>query len=290
MALATVGLAQFPAHAGPAAAAGDLIDRFSRKPILAASWAGRARCLALLWWLAGHGAAGVDGITRCWCCSALARVRRAPSSRLLPQIVPRGRLRAGGGGQQDDHARRYQRAVPRRTRWAARLAYAVCGLLRAEHACWWRWTTRPIRPRWAACSSASGRAYASSTHHPGNHLAGPVRGAARRRGGACCPSTRRRCFTLSPAGAWALRSAAIGGNWARATSHLSMRPFDHRVGMRCSPPWRCSGWPTSVFSLSHGVRAVVRGADGGGRGGHGQRLHPRARWCSSPRPTRCAGA
>lgn len=93
MALAYVGLAQFLPMLVLLLPAGDLIDRFSRKPILAASWAAGTVCSALLWWLAGHGAAGVDGIYAVLVLFGCSRAFSAPAlSSLLPQIVPRGQL------------------------------------------------------------------------------------------------------------------------------------------------------------------------------------------------------
>ena len=42
--------------------AGDLIDRFDRKRILALAWSVGGVCSALLWWLSGHGGSGGGGI------------------------------------------------------------------------------------------------------------------------------------------------------------------------------------------------------------------------------------
>ncbi len=93
MALAYVGLAQFLPMLVLLLPAGDLIDRFSRKPILAVSWAVGAVCSGLLWWLSGHGAAGVTGIYAVLVLFGCSRAFSGPALQsLLPQIVPREQL------------------------------------------------------------------------------------------------------------------------------------------------------------------------------------------------------
>jgi MFS family permease len=93
MALAYVGLAQFLPMLVLLLPAGDLIDRFARKPILAVSWALGAFCSALLWWLSGHGAAGVGGIYAVLVLFGCTRAFSGPALQsLLPQIVPREQL------------------------------------------------------------------------------------------------------------------------------------------------------------------------------------------------------
>ncbi len=96
MALACVGLAQFLPMLALLLPAGDLIDRVQRKRILCASWAVGAVCSAALWWLAGHGAAGVAGIYAVLVLFGASRAFSAPALQsLLPQVVPRERLGAG---------------------------------------------------------------------------------------------------------------------------------------------------------------------------------------------------
>jgi MFS family permease len=51
LALAYVGLAQFIPMLCLLLPAGDLMDRFARRPILAAAWVVSALCSALLWWV-----------------------------------------------------------------------------------------------------------------------------------------------------------------------------------------------------------------------------------------------
>ena len=93
LALAYVGLAQFLPMLCLLLPAGDLIDRFDRRRILALSWSVGAVCSALLWWLAGHGAAGVNGIYAVLVLYGCARAFSGPSLQsLLPQIVPRSQL------------------------------------------------------------------------------------------------------------------------------------------------------------------------------------------------------
>jgi predicted MFS family arabinose efflux permease len=93
MALAYVGLAQFLPMLLLLLPAGDLIDRFARKPILAAAWAVSAVCSGLLWWLSGHGLAGVSAIYAVLVLYGCSRAFAGPALQsLLPQIVPREQL------------------------------------------------------------------------------------------------------------------------------------------------------------------------------------------------------
>lgn len=94
LSLAYVGLAQFVPMLCLLLPAGDLIDRYDRKLILALSWLLEAACAAALLWLSLHGEAvsyyyGVLVLYGC------ARAFTGPAlSSLLPQIVPRKRLAA----------------------------------------------------------------------------------------------------------------------------------------------------------------------------------------------------
>lgn len=94
MALAYAGLAQFLPMLCLLAPAGDLIDRYSRKRILAISWLVSAVCSALLAWLSQRqGAHSVLGIYAVLVLFGAARAFMAPALQsLLPQIVPRERL------------------------------------------------------------------------------------------------------------------------------------------------------------------------------------------------------
>ncbi len=93
LALAYVGLAQFLPMLCLLLPAGDLMDRFPRRPILAASWVVSALCSALLWWLSGHGLAGVSSIYAVLVLYGCARAFAGPALQsLLPQIVPREQL------------------------------------------------------------------------------------------------------------------------------------------------------------------------------------------------------
>ena len=93
LALAYVGLAQFLPMLCLLLPAGDLIDRFDRRRILTMGWAVGAVCSALLWWLSGHGASGVNGIYAVLVLYGCSRAFSGPSMQsLLPQIVPRSQL------------------------------------------------------------------------------------------------------------------------------------------------------------------------------------------------------
>lgn len=98
LALAYVGLAQFLPMLCLLLPAGDLIDRFNRKAILAISWAVGAMCSGALWWLSGLTTAGVAGVTGVYAVLVLFGCSRAFSGpalqSLLPQVVPREQLAA----------------------------------------------------------------------------------------------------------------------------------------------------------------------------------------------------
>jgi MFS family permease len=98
LALAYVGLAQFLPMLCLLLPAGDLIDRFNRKAILASSWAVGALCSGALWWLSGLTTAGVAGVTGVYAVLVLFGCSRAFSGpalqSLLPHVVPREQLAA----------------------------------------------------------------------------------------------------------------------------------------------------------------------------------------------------
>ena len=93
MALAWVGLAQFLPMLVLVLPAGDWVDRFHRKTILACSWLVALACSVALWWLSGHGSAGVNGIYAVLLVYGCSRAFSGPAMQsLLPQIVPREQL------------------------------------------------------------------------------------------------------------------------------------------------------------------------------------------------------
>ncbi len=92
LSLAYVGLAQFVPMLFLLLPAGDLIDRYDRKLILALSWLLEATCAAALLWLSlrGEAVGYYYGVLVLYGC---ARAFTGPAlSSLLPQIVPRKRL------------------------------------------------------------------------------------------------------------------------------------------------------------------------------------------------------
>lgn len=93
LSLAYVGLAQFLPMLCLLLPAGDLIDRYNRRHILMVSWTVSGVCSAMLWWLSGHGHAGVSGIYAVLVLFGCARAFGGPAMQsLLPQIVPREQL------------------------------------------------------------------------------------------------------------------------------------------------------------------------------------------------------
>lgn len=93
MSLAYVGLAQFLPMVVLLLPAGDLVDRFNRKHILAASWAVQTICSALLLWLSYTASTDVAGFYAVLALFGCARAFTGPTLQsLLPQIVPREQL------------------------------------------------------------------------------------------------------------------------------------------------------------------------------------------------------
>lgn len=95
LSLAYVGLAQFIPMVLLLMPAGDLIDRYARKPILAISWGVEAICAALLAWLSFTDAQNPMAIYAVLALFGCARAFTGPALQsLLPQIVPREQLAA----------------------------------------------------------------------------------------------------------------------------------------------------------------------------------------------------
>ncbi|RKJ99523.1 MFS transporter [Alicycliphilus denitrificans] len=260
MALAYVGLAQFLPMLVLLLPAGDLIDRFSRKPILAASWAAGAVCSALLWWLAGHGAAGVDGIYAVLVLFGCSRAFSAPAlSSLLPQIVPRGQL-AQAVAANGMIMRMATIGGPflggvLYAVGGARLAYAVCmacfalgtlllARVAVDHAA-------PIGPALGSVFQRFGAGIRFIRSRPiilgtisldlfAVLLGGVV---------ALLPIYAQEVLHVGPQGLGALRSAMAIGE-VGAGLYLSMRPFDHRVGRTMFAAVAVFGLANLVFSLS----------------------------------------
>ncbi|RMX02981.1 MFS transporter [Corticibacter populi] len=93
MALAYVGLAQFIPMLLLLVPAGDWIDRFNRKTVLALSWVVEGICSALLLWLALHPQHGIVWVYAVLVLFGCGRAFTGPALQsLLPQIVPREQL------------------------------------------------------------------------------------------------------------------------------------------------------------------------------------------------------
>ena len=260
LSLACVGLAQFIPMLLLLLPAGDLIDRFDRKRILAASWAVEALCGALLLWLSLGDTLNTAAIYAVLALFGCARAFTGPTLQsLLPQIVPRERLAAAiaansmimrgatiagplfGGGLY--------------ALGGGPLSYALCmagfllglGLLRwvpvrfaeppktLEASAWERFTAGIvfIRSRPIVLGTISLDLFAVL-------LGGVV---------ALLPIYAQEVLQVGPQGLGALRSAmAIGevlvGLW------LSVRPFDRHVGLSMFAAVALFGVANLVFALS----------------------------------------
>lgn len=93
LSLAYVGLAQFIPMLLLLMPAGDLIDRFNRKRVLALSWIGAALCSGTLLWLSLNDTENVHWFYAALVLYGCSRAFIGPAlTSLLPQIVPRDQL------------------------------------------------------------------------------------------------------------------------------------------------------------------------------------------------------
>ncbi|MFT7773428.1 MFS transporter [Roseateles sp.] len=260
IALAYVGLAQFIPMLVLLLPAGDLIDRFSRKPILAASWAVSTVCAAALWWLSGHGSASVQGIYAVLVLFGCARAFSAPALQsLIPQIVAReqlaqalaansmllrvasiggpflgGLLYAAGGG-----ALTYAvcfASLGLGTALLLRVPVARAVAVAAGGTIWQRFGAgiHFIRTRPIILGTISLDLFAVL-------LGGVV---------ALLPVYAHEVLQVGPAGLGALRSAMAIGEVATGF-YLAARPFDRHVGRRMFWAVAVFGAANLVFALSH---------------------------------------
>ena len=225
LALAYVGLAQFLPMLCLLLPAGDLIDRFNRKAILASSWAVGAVCSGALWWLSGHttaGAAGVAGVYAVLVLFGCSRAFSGPALQsLLPQVVPREQLAAAIAANS-----MLMRAASIGGPLLGGVLYALgwgpvdlclvfCGLCAGHRAA----VTR-CHPAGPQCSGGHGhhvgtvwRRYSFhplTPHHPGHHFAGSFCGAAGRCGGLAA-HLRQRSAARRPGGAGCAAQCPGGG-------------------------------------------------------------------------------
>jgi len=260
LALAYVGLAQFLPMLCLLLPAGDLIDRFDRRRILAISWSVGAVCSALLWWLAGHGASGVAGIYAVLVLYGCSRAFSGPAMQsLLPQIVPRGQL-AQAIAANSMLMRTASIGGPLLGGFlyalgGGELTYAVCCacfvlgvvlLLRVvvayatapgptQGTMWQRFGAGItfIRSRPIILGTISLDLFAVL-------LGGVV---------ALLPIYAHEVLHVGPAGLGALRSAMAVGE-VSAGLYLSMRPFNHKVGRTMFIAVAVFGVANLVFALS----------------------------------------
>lgn len=260
MALAYVGLAQFVPMLLLLLPAGDLIDRVSRKPILAASWALGALCSGLLWWLAGHGGAGVAGIYAVLVLFGCSRAFSGPAlSSLLPQIVPRGQLAAAVAANS-----MIMRVATIGGPFIGGLLYAFSGTGLTYALCMACFALGALLLARVALVHAAPRPAAMGSMR---QRFGAGIGFIRSRpiilgtisldlfavllGGvvALLPIYAEEVLRVGPQGLGALRSAMAIGE-VGAGLYLSMRPFDHRVGRAMFVAVAVFGLANLVFSLS----------------------------------------
>lgn len=261
LALAYVGLAQFLPMLLLLLPAGDLIDRRSRKPILVLSWCLSAVCSGLLWWLSGHGHAGVAGIYAVLVLFGCARAFSGPALQsVLPQIVPREQLaqaiaansmllRGASIGGPFLGGLLYAFG-------GASLTYAVClaGFVLGALLFGLGVTVRPPASRSMAQGNIWQR-FGAGIHFIRTRpiilgtisldlfavlLGGVV---------ALLPIYAHEVLHVGPQGLGALRSAMAMGEVA-AGLYLSVRPFNRRVGRTMFSAVAVFGMANLVFSLS----------------------------------------
>ena len=266
MALAFVGLAQFIPMLLLLLPAGELIDRLPRKKVLATSWAIGGVCSALLWWLSGHGHAGVAGIYAVLVLYGATRAFSGPSLQsLLPQLVPMELLpqaiatnsvvmRCAAIGAPMLGGFLYAAGGAEWTYGVCMLAFAI-GTLLLLH----------VKVLYAAPKNAATQAEAGDSIW--QRFGAGIRFIFSRPmvlgtisldlfavllGGvvALLPIYAHEVLHTGPEGLGLLRSAMAIGEVC-AGLYLSSRPFDARVGQRMMLAVGVFGIANLVFSLSH---------------------------------------
>ncbi|KKW69242.1 MFS transporter [Lampropedia cohaerens] len=265
MSLAWVGLAQFLPMLALLMPAGDMVDRFNRKLLLAASWAVQALCAALLWLLSAQLHWGLGWLYAVLVLFGCARAFTGPALQsLLPQIVPRAQLaqalatnsmlmRAAAIGGPVVGGLLYA--------WGdAQLAYGVCllcltvGTLLLARV--------PVRfaaqrqPDDGSPATTMWQRFAEGIVFIRNHpiilgtisldlfavlLGGVV---------ALLPIYASEVLKVGPDGLGLLRSA-MGAGEVMAGLYLARRPFNRRVGLVMFGAVAVFGLANLVFSLSH---------------------------------------
>ncbi|WP_236903954.1 MFS transporter [Comamonas serinivorans] len=263
MALAYVGLAQFLPMLCLLPVAGDLIDRFNRKHVLMLSWGAGALCSAALWWLAGHGEAGVNGVYAVLVAYGVTRAFSGPAMQsLLPQVVPREQLaQAIAANSMIMRGSAVGGPLLGGVLYAlggGKLTYAVCFAGLALGAL--LMLRVPMRPMATASRQSPAQGFFG-------RFAEGIRFIRSRPivlgtisldlfavllGGvvALLPIYAKEVLHVGPTGLGMLRSAMAVGE-VSAGLVLSMRPFQTHVGTRMLGAVAVFGLANLVFSLSH---------------------------------------
>lgn len=268
MALAYVGLAQFLPMLVLILPAGDLIDRYKRKPILMVSWVVSVICALILWRISANTPAlsvgntkALSGIYATLVIFGCVRAFAGPAVQsLLPQIVARKQLaqaiatnsmvmRAASIGGPLIGGILYGIG-------GGALTYAVCA---ASFLCAVIFlipvTARYAEPRMAKTGTMRTRLGAGvkfiwqrpiivgsiSLDLVAVLLGGVI---------ALLPIYAKEILNVGPQGLGALRSAMAVGELC-AGIWLSIRPFNHNVGKRMFIAVAVFGMANLVFSLSH---------------------------------------
>ena len=269
MALAYVGLAQFLPMLVLLPVAGDLIDRFNRKHVLMLAWGAGSLCSAALWWLSGHGHAGVNGIYAVLVAYGVTRAFSGPAMQsLLPQVVPREQLpQAIAANSMIMRGAAIGGPLLGGTLYAlgsGKLTYAVCfaglalGALLMGRV--------PMRPMQHTAVGSEGAA-SNSLRAFFHRFAEGIRFIRSRPivlgtisldlfavllGGvvALLPIYAKEVLHVGPTGLGMLRSAMAVGEIAAGVV-LSTRPFQTKVGTRMLTAVAVFGVANLVFALSH---------------------------------------
>lgn len=265
MSLAWVGLAQFLPMLALLMPAGDMVDRFNRKLLLAASWAVQALCAALLWLLSARLHWGLGWLYVVLVLFGCARAFTGPALQsLLPQIVPRAQLaqalatnsmlmRAAAIGGPVVGGLLYA--------WGgAQLAYGICLLCLTTGTL--LLARVPVRfatqrqPGDGSPATTMWQRFAEGIVFIRNHpiilgtisldlfavlLGGVV---------ALLPIYASEVLKVGPDGLGLLRSA-MGVGEVMAGLYLARRPFSRRVGLVMFGAVAVFGLANLVFSLSH---------------------------------------
>jgi hypothetical protein len=237
----------------------------SRKRVLMAAWGASALCSAALWWLSGHGEAGVAGIYAVLVGYGITRAFSAPAMQsILPHVVPRDQLaQAVAANSMIMRGAAIGGPLLGGVLYAlggGKLTYAVCFAgLALGVGLMWRVPMRPVEKSTPAAAApalgffsrfAEGIRFIRSRPIVLGTISLDLFAVLLGGVVALLPIYAKEVLHVGPTGLGLLRSAMAVGEIGAGLA-LSLRPFQTHVGRRMLWAVAVFGLANLVFSLSH---------------------------------------